>query len=179
MAGLIEAHIVENVELGFRPEVGDVGDARALQIRFGFFGDLARVAIVFFPRDGVFDVAGNDERRHIEERINEGRIGIGDQDHVQFVDGLKAPNGAAVEGQSLGEFVFVEVGGGNGKVLLLADEVGKPNVNHFGFFLADHVENVFGRHTRLSPLRKWWVGMGLKSVRNKTLPQTTSLCLPA
>jgi hypothetical protein len=43
----LEAHVVEDEELGFRAEVDGVADAaRRLQIGFGLLGDRARVAAI-------------------------------------------------------------------------------------------------------------------------------------
>src|SRR5262249_37414329 len=57
------ADVVENEELGFRAEVGDVADAGGLQVGFGFAGDVARVAGVVFLGDRIDDVADQRQRR--------------------------------------------------------------------------------------------------------------------
>ncbi len=53
---LIEADVVEDKELGFGAEEGGVCDAAVLQIKFGFFGNPARVAVVVLARDRINDI---------------------------------------------------------------------------------------------------------------------------
>src|SRR5262249_30628669 len=143
------ADIVEDVKFRFGTEVGGVSDAGALQVFLGKFGDLARIAVVDFACDGVFDVAGDVEGGNIEEGIHVGRVRIGDQQHVRFVDGLEAANGGAVEGQAVGKNVFIEKGGRNGKVLHLTGQVGKADIYDLRLFLYRKVNHVFGRHGTL------------------------------
>ena len=58
VALVIELHVVEDEELGFRAEHGRVGEAGAGQIFLGALGDAARVAVVGFLGAGLGDGAG-------------------------------------------------------------------------------------------------------------------------
>ncbi|MBA7692871.1 hypothetical protein ES703_101443 [subsurface metagenome] len=50
---LVKADIVENEELRFRPEIGDIRYLGALHIVFRFQGDIAGIAGVVFTCDGI------------------------------------------------------------------------------------------------------------------------------
>ncbi len=97
VAGVTESHVVEDEELRFRSEERGVGDAGALQIRFRFFGDAARVAIVRFARDRIDDGADQTQRRLGVENIDPRRGRIGNDEHVGGVDDSPAADARAVE----------------------------------------------------------------------------------
>ena len=69
---LSETHVVEDEKFRFRTEERGVGDPGALQVRLGFFGDAARVAIVRLARDRLDDRADEAERRLGVEDIDPG-----------------------------------------------------------------------------------------------------------
>jgi hypothetical protein len=74
---LIEADVVENEELGFRAEIGGVGDAAVLQVQLGLWRDPARVALVALLGDRVLHVADHHQRGRLGERIHDRRVRIG------------------------------------------------------------------------------------------------------
>ena len=53
---LVETHVIENEEFGFRAEVRCVGNAAVLQVQFGFLADPARIALVALLGDRVLHV---------------------------------------------------------------------------------------------------------------------------
>ena len=75
----IEAHIVEDEELGFRAEIGGVADARGIHIGFGGLGDGARAAAVALAGGGLEHVADQDQRGLGEEGIDHRGVEIGHQ----------------------------------------------------------------------------------------------------
>ena len=58
VALVIELHVVENEELGFRAEHRRVGEPGGLQIFFAALRDAARIAIIGFLGAGFGDGAG-------------------------------------------------------------------------------------------------------------------------
>ncbi len=161
IAGVAVADFVENEELGFRSEEGGVGDAGALEIRFGFFGDAARVAIVRFARDRIDDGANEAEGRLGVKDIDPGRAGIGDDEHVAGVDRAPAADAGAVEAEALGENLLAVLGEGGGEMLPGARQIGELEVHEFDLVVLDHFADVgsgfvfvFGHGIGL----EWWSG---------------------
>src|SRR5258707_15404584 len=52
---LIEAHVVEDEEFGFRAEIRRVSYAGRNQIHLGFFGDVARITVIALLGHGIDD----------------------------------------------------------------------------------------------------------------------------
>ena len=65
----LEAHVVEDEELGLGPEVRGVGDARGEEVLLRLLGDVARVAAVALAGDRVGDEAVQHERLAGAERV--------------------------------------------------------------------------------------------------------------
>jgi hypothetical protein len=103
------AHAVEDEELGLRTEVGGVAQAGALHVGLGALGQRARIALVGLAVGRVDHVAGQDQRRLFEERVDVGGVRVGHQQHVGGFDALPAGDRRAVEGVARGELVFIEV----------------------------------------------------------------------
>ena len=68
---------VEDEELRFRPEVGDVADAARLEVPFRLLRDEARIARVGFPGDRIDDVADEREGLVPGERVHRRGVGMG------------------------------------------------------------------------------------------------------
>src|SRR5579875_3690926 len=68
---LIEADIVEDVELSFSAEKGSIGHATILQVHFGLSCDPTRIAVVMLARDGVDYVAEHHHSARFGKRIHE------------------------------------------------------------------------------------------------------------
>lgn len=90
VGGLVEAYVAEEEEFGFWSEVGGVGDAAGFEVGVGFACDVAWVAAVGLACEGVVDVADEAEGGYFECGVDEGGAGIGEDEHVAFVDGLEA-----------------------------------------------------------------------------------------
>ena len=107
---LIEPHRVEDEELGFGPPIGGGGDAGGLEVLLGLERDEAGIAGIRLEGQRVVDVAGERERRHREDRIDEGGRHVGQQQHVALVDGLKATDGGPVEAQPFPDHRLIQRG---------------------------------------------------------------------
>jgi hypothetical protein len=144
----IEANAVEDEELRFGPEESLVGDAGLFQVRFGANGDLPGIARVGFVRDGVANVADQYQRGRVAERIHEGGVGIGQQQHVRFVDRLPPADGAAVEAESFLEGALFQFADGITHVLPKAGKIGETQIENFGVVLVGKFQNTFWIHPR-------------------------------
>ena len=138
----LPAHAVEDEELGLGAEVGGVAQAGRLHVGLGALGQRARVAFVGLAVGGVDDVAGQDQRRLFEERVDVGGVGVGHQRHVRGFDALPAGDRRAVEGMAVVELVLVEGRQRHRDVLLLAAGVGKPEVNELDLVVLHHLHHV-------------------------------------
>ncbi len=142
VAGVAEADFVENEELGFRSEGSRVGDAGALQIRFRFFRDAARIAIVRLARDRIDDRADEAEGRLGVEEIDPGGRRIGNDEHVAGVDRAPAADARAIEAEAFGENLFVVFGERGGEMLPGAGQIGELEVHEFDLVVFDHFADV-------------------------------------
>ena len=136
------AHVVENEELGLRPEEGGIAQARCLQVGLGALGDRARIAVISLAVPRLQHVAGQEDGGLFEERVDVGRVRIGHQQHVGSFDALPAGDGRTVEGMAGDEFVFVEVRNGDGDVLFFSAGVGEAEVDKLDFVLLHHLHHV-------------------------------------
>ena len=84
---------IEDEELGFRPEVSGIADAGAFQVSLGALGDGARVAVITLAVGRFDHVAGQHQGGFLEERVDERRFGVRQQDHVGSLDALPARDG--------------------------------------------------------------------------------------
>ena len=128
------ADIVEDEELSFGSKEDRVCNPGGLDVGFGFASHIARIAFVGLEGDRVVDVTGEDECRDVSNRINEGGFGIGHQEHVRFVDLLKAADGGTVEWQSFREKLFIEAAHGDREVLPGAGHINEAHVHQFYVF---------------------------------------------
>ena len=133
---------IEDEELGLGTEIGDVAQARALQIRLGFLRDGARVALVALAGQRLENVAGEHDGRLIVEGIHALRIGIGHEQHVGGLDALPARDRGAVECVAVLELVVAERLHGHGDVLLLSLRIGEAQVDEFDLVFLDCLEDV-------------------------------------
>ena len=136
------AHAVEDEEFWLGTEVGGVAQAGGLQVGFSALGDGAWVTVIGLAVGWLDHVAGQDQRRFFEERIDVGRARVGDQLHVGGFDALPTGNRRAVKGVARSELVFVEVRDGHRGVLLFATGIGKTEVNELDFVLLHHLHHV-------------------------------------
>ena len=108
LGGGVEAHGVEEVELGLRADVAGVGDAGGAQVVLRLGGDGAGVAREDLIGERVDDREVDDERLARAERIEERRRDIRDELHIRLVDGGEAADRGAVEHEAVGEGVGLE-----------------------------------------------------------------------
>ena len=148
MLVLIVADVVEDEELQFRAEVGDVGDAGRFHVVDRLAGHVARIARVVFLGERVLDVADHRQRDVLAKRIEEGGLRLRQHEHVGFVDGLPAANGGAVEAEPLLEGALGQGLGRDAEVLPQAGKVHEAQIDGLDFLFADQGENFFRRHDR-------------------------------
>ena len=132
-----EAHVVEDEEFGFRTEIGLIAKAGLLQVSLGLAGDAARVALIALVRVGLKNVAEDCQGRLREERVHMGRLRIGHQRHVAFVDGFPAGNRGAVERDAFGEGALAHFAGGHRQMLQLTARIGEAQIDVLDFFVLD------------------------------------------
>src|SRR6266853_1210003 len=108
VVALPEADVIEDVELRLRADVRGVGDPAGLQVLLCLLRDVTRIARV--PRAGhrILDVADQRQRGSGGEGIEERGVWIRDEEHVAFLNLLKASDARSVEPQALFESVHAE-----------------------------------------------------------------------
>ena len=136
------AHAVEHEELGFRAEERGVAQARGLHVGLGALGQRARVALVGLAVARLDHVAGQQQRRLLEERVDVGGVRVGHQQHVGGLDALPAGDRRAVEGMARTELVFIEVRHRHGHVLLLATGVGETEIDELDLVFLHHLHHI-------------------------------------
>jgi hypothetical protein len=148
---LIETCLVEDVELEFRAPVGDVGDVGRAQVGLRLPGNVAGIARVTFLSYGVGDKAVDLERGHLAERVHHRGRWIRHQQHVGFMDRLKATDRGAVEAVARQEAFLRELLDRNGEVLHQPGEVAESQVDDLDATLLCECQDVLRcfRHIRL------------------------------
>lgn len=141
----VEAHRVEDVELGLGAEERGVGDAGAGQVVLGLAGDVAGVAGVRLARERIVDEEVHVERLRRPERVDARGVGIGQQHHVGFVDRLEPTHRRAVECKPVLEDAFIERRRRDREVLDDAGQITEANVDVLDVFVLDQLEDVVGR----------------------------------
>ncbi len=138
----VPANRVEDEEFGFRTEVGGVAHASGLHVGLGALGQRTRIALVGLAIARLDDVAGQDQRRLFEERVDVGRVRVRHQLHVRRFDALPAGDRRTVERMAGDELVFVEVRDRHGNVLFLATGIGETEVNELDFVFLHQLHHV-------------------------------------
>src|SRR5438045_4218756 len=145
MADVAVPDPVENKELPLRSEEGRVRNTGALQMRFGFFGDAARVAVIRLTRDRVDDGANQAERWFGVKNINPGRARIGNDEHVAGIDRAPAADTGAVEPEAIGENFLVIFGERGGEMLPGTRQIGEFEIYELHVVVLDHFADVSWR----------------------------------
>jgi hypothetical protein len=109
--------VIEYEELVLRAEIGHVANAGGLQIGLGALSDGTRIAAVTLHGIRLDDVADQNQRGVIKERIQHRRIGIRHQDHVRLVNALPALDRGAIEHFAFRKRVRINGMGGQRHVL--------------------------------------------------------------
>jgi len=154
---VLPADRVEDEELRLRPEVGGVGDAGGLQVGLAALGDRARVAAVGLQGAGLQHVAMQHQLGVRAERVEVGGVRVGHQDHVRLVDALPAGDRGAVEHLAVLEGRLVDRVRRERDVVVLAEHVGKAEVDELDLVFNDLVEHFLGGHggTSARDGREW------------------------
>lgn len=137
-----ERNAVEEEELGFRSEVGGVGDAGRFHVFDGFLNDVAGVTRVGFAGERVQDVGENRQRGGVVNRVDDGGRDVGHEQHVRLVDGLETANGRAVEANAVSEEVLGEGGFRRvSQVLQIAEKSDEFKVNELNARFLGHCDD--------------------------------------
>ena len=142
---LVEADVVEDEELGLRPEVGGVGDPGRHQVVLGLLGHVAGVAGVRLPGDRIPDEAVEVERLVLAERVDHGGVRVRHQEHVGLLDLLEAPDRRAVEPGALLEAVQRQLVRRHRVVLHQAGQVGEAEIDDLDALGLDQAQDLFRR----------------------------------
>ncbi len=151
------ADIVEDEEFGFRAEIDRIADAGRLDIGQGLLGDRTRVAVIGLVGVGIHDIAEQEQRRLLVERVDIGRLQVGAQLHVRLVDRLPAGDRGAVEHGAVFEEVGVDQADVEGHVLHFAAHVGEAHVDILDVLVLDELENVCRSHVFDAPMSRYIV----------------------
>ena len=140
------AHRVEDEEFRFRAEKRGIGDAGRLQVSLGAPRDRTRAARIGLHGRRFEHVADEVQGRMRGEGIERRAGRIRHQHHVRIVDPLPAGDGRPVEHLAVLERTGVDGVRGKGDVMLLAEHVGKTQVDEFDVVFLDQIENGVGGH---------------------------------
>ena len=143
---LVEPDVVEDVELGFRPPVGDVSEAGRDQVFLRLLRDVARVAREGLERERVLDVADQSQRRHLQQRIDEGGHRIGKDEHVALLDLGEAADARAVEPDPLLEQGLGEPVHRDRVVLPGPRQVDETEIDHLHVVVPGQLDDVLRSH---------------------------------
>jgi hypothetical protein len=113
-------HFVEDEKLGLGPEQHRIRNAGRTHVFLRAVGDGTRIAVVALHREGLEDIAADDDSRIIGERVQNRGVVVGHQHHVGLVDAFPAGDRRAVEHLATLEEAVVDLGGGERNVVLLA-----------------------------------------------------------
>jgi len=130
-----------------------IGNAGGLQIALAPLGNPAWIAIIRFLGPGFGNRAGNAERRHGAEWIDECGGRIGHREHVGCFDRFPATDGGAIETKAISEDFFSQFTDGTGEMLPGAEGIDEFDVDHFGALLARHIDHTFGSYLSASAIR--------------------------
>jgi hypothetical protein len=146
------ARAVEDEEFILGAEEARIRDAGGLEVGLGALGQRARIAVVALHRRRFHDVATQEQRGFLEERIDHRGRRIRHQDHVGLVDALPSGDRGAVEHLSVDEEVLVHHARRDGDVLFLPARIRKAQVAIANFLFLDQLDDVGGGHGNL-PVR--------------------------
>src|SRR5262249_41077040 len=95
------AHFVESKMFKLRTEIGSIADSGALEVVLRFLRDVANVTTIALSCYRIADVADQHQRPRLRERIQERCGGIGNYEHIAFLDLLETAYRGAVEADAL------------------------------------------------------------------------------
>ena len=106
LLALIETNVVEDEELGFGTEVGSIGNACRPEVELGLFRNIARIAVVALLRNRVNHIADHHQGWDFGEGVHHVCRGIGNEEHVAFIDRRPTANGRTIHAESFFERIF-------------------------------------------------------------------------
>ena len=116
-----------------------------LQVLLGLLGDVARVAGIPLAGDGILHAADHAQRRDLEDRVDEGRLRVGEEQHVALLDLLVAPDARPVEPEPVAEHVVRQLPGREREVLPHARKVHEPQIDDLDLGILRELLHVVGR----------------------------------
>src|SRR5580698_6032086 len=143
---LVEAHVVEDEELGLWAHERRIANATLLEIGLGLLRDVTRISRIGLLRNGVEDRAHEANGRHRIERVDLRRFRVRDHDHVGRVDRLPTANRRAVERQAVFEQGRVEAVSRDLRMLPYAREIDELQIDVFDVVLLRELDNFLGCH---------------------------------
>src|SRR5215471_10430550 len=143
---LIEADTVEYEEFGLGAEICCVGEPAIIQVHFGLAGDPAWITLVVLARDGIDHVAGHYQSANLAERIDEGSVGVGNEQHVALVDGGPSADARSINPEARFKRIFGELADGIGNVLLEAGQISEAQIDLVSFLLSGKLQNFLKTH---------------------------------
>ena len=157
MTALFELDVVEDEELKLGRQQALIGHARVPHVAGGLAGDIARVAGVVLMGDRILDVADHRQGRLRRERVDQRRLGLGDDQQVGLVDRAPADDARAVKADAFLERLLGECVGRDREMLPDAGKIHEPQVDRRDLALPDLCQDFFGSHASLSPfdLSSW------------------------
>src|SRR5690606_15795891 len=108
---------------------------------------VTRIARIVLASDGILHVADHHNRLELGERIDEGRVGLRQEQHVALVNRLPATNARAVEPEAILEQVLGELGNGDAEMLPYARKIHKAEIRALDIILPAHCQDFLRRHT--------------------------------
>ena len=151
MLVLIEARLVEDVELTLRAPVRDVGDPGTLEVIFRLLRDVAGVARVGLARDRVLHEAVDHQGRMLAEGIHDRGLGVGHQKHVRLLDLLEPADRGPVESVAFGESLLGQLIDRYREMLREPRQVCEAEVDDLNFVVLREFQYVLGRFGHVSP----------------------------
>src|SRR5712691_1762047 len=148
------AHVIEDEKFGFRAKVAGVSDSAGAQISLCLVCNIAwiaAIALLASSRARMGYVTDQAQRRDSSERVHHSGSGIGDNQHIAFVDGLEATYTGAVKGFPFDKGFFFEFAHRHTKMLPCARQIYKFEVHHFCAMLCGKLQYIFRHHVLCSP----------------------------
>ena len=140
---LVEAGLIEDVELALRAPVARLGDPGRLQVVLGLLRDVARVARVALAGDRVANEAEDVQRCRVAERVQDRGGRIRDEQHVGLLDLLEATDARTVETVPVFEAGLGQLRDRHAEVLGQAGEVAEPKVHDLDAGVLGQLQHVF------------------------------------
>src|ERR1700674_1225767 len=146
MTFVLEAHVVEDEELGFRTEIDRIGDSRGLQIALSPMPNTAWIEPITFPADRIHDVGNEAQSLYLHERIDPVTVRIRHQEHVGFVDRRPAAQTRTVKAEALLKRLFRELFDRKRQVMPGSDQICETNIDVGRLFIGGKLQQIFDTH---------------------------------